>query len=340
MPQIPLLEPTVLQGVLEKIVTDDAFVMLNRVPKVSYTESGQVVTWDIVQGSRLMGRPNVPDSEAHIIPKHGRRQASASFIYYREKAIFQPTELYWVRAAGSATALQRAEEHVLDALTDLNVRMNNLIEYCLWQSLSGRLVLDFPDVQADVDYKFPASHLPTVGVPWNDAAITVSDIIADITAWKTLISTHGRVPAREVYTSPNTLRLVVDALVRSPGGAASASVGLTDRQREEYWSTGTLGGFMNLDWHTVDLTFEDGDGNLQAFIPDGRLIMGNFDQGRPIELFQGPTADRSAPQNHAGPFTKTWIDDDPSGQQILLENRFMPVVKRPESFVSVADVTA
>jgi hypothetical protein len=337
MVEIPLLEPAVLLETVRQLPTDDDFVMLNRIRREDWAD-GQTVNWEILQGSSQMGRPNVPNSEAHIVPTIGRRRGQASFLYYREKEVLHPSFTLWVREPGGRN-LQRAEDAVVRAVANLTRRMNNLMEYTIWAALKGRLVLDFHDVQADVDYQMPASHKPTPAVGWDTA--TPDSIIEDLTAWKTLISTHGRVPAREVYTTPNTLRLIVNAFLRE--NAASGMVGgalFTDRMREEYFSTGAVAGFMNMDWRAIDLTYQDADGALQNFVADNSLILGNFDQGQPIRFFEGRTADFDAPTDHVGPFTKTFREEDPSQQQVLMENSFIPIVQRPESFVYVADVTA
>jgi hypothetical protein len=39
----------------------------------------------------MVAKPNVPNSEAHIVPRLGRSQEAASVIYLREKKVFDPT---------------------------------------------------------------------------------------------------------------------------------------------------------------------------------------------------------------------------------------------------------
>jgi hypothetical protein len=69
------------------------------------------------------------------------------------------------------------------------------------------------------------------------------------------------------------------------------------------------------------------------------MVMGNFSDGRPMEIFEGPTADDEAPVGFTGRFAKTWKEKDPSARQYLLEYHFLPVITRPEQFVYIADVS-
>ncbi len=195
MPDISLLEPMVLRGLVEKFTAPESLIMLGRLPTTPWPFPS--VTWDIIQGSRMVSRPNVPNSEAHIGPRLGRSQASAAFVYVREKKVFEPTTLHWLRTPGQI-ATTNAERAVLREVRDLNQRLDNFQEWCIWQALTGTLVLDYPDVQATVDYQLPASHKPSPGTGWDTA--TPQQIVADIRAWKRLVSRDGRVPARTFST--------------------------------------------------------------------------------------------------------------------------------------------
>jgi hypothetical protein len=86
MPDIPLLTPVVLRGVVEKLPLPDSLILSNKVPSSPWPYP--TATWDVVKGSRNIAKPNVPNSEAHIVPRLGRSQMSAAFIYLREKKVF------------------------------------------------------------------------------------------------------------------------------------------------------------------------------------------------------------------------------------------------------------
>ena len=329
MPDVSLFEPLVFNGVVEKMTAPETLTWVNRLPKTPHPFP--TASWDVIKGSRAVAKPNVPNSEAHIVPRLGISQEAASFIYLREKKVFSPTTLHWLRAPGSATNLQNAEQAVLREVRDLNQRFDNFVEWCAWQALTGSIVLDYPDVQANIDYKMPASHKPTVGTSW--ASATPAQMVADVTAWKRLVSRDGRVRAAEAFTTDTTLARVVQSFATTGNGSM-----LSDRSKDQYYNSGTLPGFLQLDWKTVDATYDTDQGAAAAFLPDDAIVIGNFTENRPFELYEGPTADDEAPVGHTGKFAKTWKDKDPSARQYLLELHFLPIITRPEQIVYVSDV--
>lgn len=331
MPEISLLEPTVLRGVIEKLDKPETLVLSRALPKTPWPFPS--VTWDVVKGSRTVAKPNVPNSEAHIVPRLGVSQESAAFVYLREKKVFEPTTLHWLRAPGTINNTRNAEQAVLREVRDLNQRFDNFVEWCCWQALTGNLAFDFPDVQANVDYKIPASHRPTVGTSW--ATATPVQIVNDIKAWKRLIARDARVPARDVWLTESTMDRIFNAFVAN--GSAPANL-MSDRMKDQYYASGVMPGFLGLNWHTVESFYETDAGLNAMFVPDDALFLTNLSEGRAMEIYEGPTADDEAPDGFTGKFSKTWKEKDPSARQFLLEYHFLPVITRPEQIVYVADV--
>jgi len=122
VPDISLLEPMVLRGVVEKFVAPETLIMLGRTPQTPWPFPS--VTWDVIKGSRMVAKPNVPNSEAHIVPRLGRSQESAAFVYLREKKVFEPTTLHWLRTPGEIAATN-AEKAVLREVAVLNQSFDN-----------------------------------------------------------------------------------------------------------------------------------------------------------------------------------------------------------------------
>lgn len=337
MPDISLFQPTVLLGVVEKFTAPETLTMLNRIDKTPHPfPSAQ---WDVIRGSRAIARPNVPNSEAHIVPRLGREQMSASFIYLREKKVFEPTTLYWIRTPGEVARVN-AERAVMRELTDLNRRFDNFAEYTIWQMFTGTLSIpedgDAPAI--NVDYKLPSSHKPNAGTSW--ASATPAQIIADVRAWKRLVNRDGQVVANEAYASEQVINYIFDSFANA--GTTPAYL-LSDRMKDQYYREGVLPGFLGINWRIQDSVFDatgasygpnpTDPGAEQTFLAEDHVIFGNFTDGRPFEMIVGPTADLEAPQGFTGKFAKTWQDKDPSGRQYLLEWNFLPVLNRPEQFV-------
>jgi hypothetical protein len=357
--------------VVEKFVTPETLLLLNRLDQTPWPFPS--ATWDVVKGSRAVAKPNVPNSEAHIISRLGRSQESASFIYLREKKVFEPTTLHWLRTPGEIAQIN-AERAVLREINDLNQRFDNFAEWSCWQALGGAIQYNYADIQATVDFKFPSSHFVTPATPWventalgyyttggvasgggavgsaatlgqpntrlNASGGTITyatpvSMIEDVRSWKRLLQIHGRVPAKEVFATSVTMAALMEAWV-SATTAATVSIPatmLSDRMKDEYYSTGIMTGFMGLTWNTVEQVFESDLGNLTFFVPDGQLYMGNYSDQRPIELLIGPTADDEAPEGFTGKYAKTWKEKDPSARQYLLEWHMLPIVTRPEQML-------
>lgn len=375
MPDISLLEPVVLRGVVEKFVTPETLLLLNRLDQTPWPFPS--ATWDVVKGSRAVAKPNVPNSEAHIISRLGRSQESASFIYLREKKVFEPTTLHWLRTPGEIARIN-AERAVLREINDLNQRFDNFAEWSCWQALGGAIQYNYADVQATVDYKFPSSHFVTPATAWltntalnyytaggagNGSAGSAStlgqantqlnsggsvtyatpvSILEDVRSWKRLLQVHGRVPAKEVFATSVTMMALMEAWV-SATQASTVSIPatmLSDRMKDEFYSTGVLTGFMGLVWNTVEQVFESDLGNLTFFVPDGQLYLGNYSDQRPVELLIGPTADDEAPEGFTGKYAKTWKEKDPSARQYLLEWHMLPIITRPEQMLVATGIIA
>lgn len=346
MPDISILQPTVLRGIIEKFAAPESLTLLNRVPQTPHPFP--TVQWEIIRGSRNIATPNVPNSEAHIVPRLGRTTASAAFVYLREKKVFEPTTLHWLRQAASNLsdlARTNAEQAVLREVADLNQRFDNFAEWMLWQALTGTLDFDYNDVQSTVDYHFLDSHTPLIGHDWSSA--DPQELVSDIRTLKRIIERDGNVPATEAFVADTTIDYIFDSY--SQAGASLPGALLTDNMKNQYFTTGTLPSFMGLQWHTETSVFDATGSSYTTsptrpaqetrFLAEDALIFGNFTANRPIELYIGPTADDEAPDGYTGKFSKTWKEKDPSARQFLLEWNLLPVITRAEQFIYVADVT-
>ena len=159
----------------------------------------------------------------------------------------------------------------------------------------------------------------------------------DIRAWKRLIARDARVPATDAYTTEFTIGRVLNTFA-TVGTSAHGPDFLSDRMKDEFYKSGTMPGFMGLDWHTTEQVYDTDNGTQTLFVPDDTVFVCNLGDGRAMELMEGPTADDEAPDNYTGKFSKRWKEKDPSARQFLLEWHVLPVITRPEQIVYVADV--
>lgn len=351
MPDISLLEPLVLNGVVQKFTAPQNLALLPNLPS-SPSNAPDYVTWDVIKGSRQLAGFNWPGAEAQMVDQLGRSQEKASLAYVRLKKTFQPQLIHWLRDPGQI-ASTNAEAYVLRELQDLSQRIDLMQEQLCWNALRGSSTITYPDgYSTTVNYGFPSSHLVSSATGWTTA--TPVSIVEDIVLWKRLIQTHGRVAAKDAYCSVLTINKIFNAFAANGGTTVNSSVTtnatsypmggmLSDRMKDAYYSNNILPGFCGLDWHPVEEVYTDANGNLTRFVGDGtasnaEVFIGNYTDQKPLEVKLGKSADDSAPEGMYGKFTKTWKQEDPSARLVLMELHFLPVVYRPEQFVYCHDV--
>jgi hypothetical protein len=252
----------------------------------------------------------------------------------------------------------------------LNQRFDQFAEWSIWQAMGGGIQYSYGDVQATVDYKFPSSHFVTPAAPWvsnpslsytgtgagalgqaqtnlvfGSGTVTYASpfqIIEDVRSWKRIVQIHGRVPAKEAFATSVTMAALMEAWVHAGAGSTVniPATMISDRMKDEYFSSGILSGFMGLTWNTVEQVYENDAGALTFFVPDGQIFLGNYTDQRPLQLMIGPTADDEAPNGFTGKYAKTWKDKDPSARQYLLEWNLLPVVERPEQMLVATGVVS
>jgi hypothetical protein len=329
MPDIVLemFEPYVINGVVRKFQPQPMLKGLSLVPRKPHPYP--TFRYDVIIASRNIASITTPGSVGNVVQRQRKGQIAGSFAYTREKKIFDPTTLHWLRTPGEY-ARSNAEGAVMDELMDLGNRIDKLHETFVWQMLSGNLSYTFEDVTVVIDYLVDSTHKPTAATFWTDPN---SDPVANVRAWKRLITRDGQATPTVVYANSVTM----DKLVDHP----KVRQMLSDAQKARYVNEGVLTRFQGLDWVEYDggyvdtdgyLSLNGGSGSYVPYIPDGYLIMLST-ENNPFELFDGPSADDEAPENFTGRFTKTWKEPDPSSRQVLMEHSSIPVLKRPEQVV-------
>lgn len=333
MPEISLLKPTVLNGVIETLTAPQELRGIRLLPKEPHPFP--TVLYDTVRGSRLLATPNVPNAEAHIAPKLGVGQVSAGYLYVREKKVFDPTTMYWLRREGTL-ATKRAEAAVTREVQDLSDRVDRFMEYCIWRGMfTGRLVINEADVKVDVNFGIAATHKPvlatvdkwdytqgtdpTTGRPYYSAPIR-----EQVNAWKRLVSRDGMANVTEAWMNAYT----ADIMMRN---TVFTGNNISDRQKDAFQNTNTIPGLWGINWNVYDLAYESG-GQVIPFIPDGVIVF-VAPEGRPFEMLEGPSADFGAPPESTGRFTKTWQEEDPSARQALIEQNFFPALFKPDQII-------
>lgn len=320
MPIPSLLNPTVLNGVIEELEYPDSFLGLGLTGDREQNP-WPVAQWDVIASNRDVAEPTVPNTEAKIAPplKHGQRDAT--MMYIRQKKIMKQTTIEWMRTPGEI-ALKNAERAIMREVTDLDEMVDRQLEVRFWDMLNGMMSLDYKDVKADVDYAVKSTHRPTVATGWGMKA---ADIITDVRAWKRLIENDGGgARANRLFGNGVTFDQVLQN---------TAIIGLmSDRMKDQYLSTGgTVSGLLGMEWQEYNSVYTE-KGATNKYIPDNVVIM-VADANRPYYVMEGPSADWDAPRGHIGKFSKSWIKADPSNYQFMIEWHVLPILERPDNIV-------
>jgi hypothetical protein len=336
--ELPLLQPVNFRAAIEQFIPPQELILLNRFRRQGMSD--YTAAWDIYTSTRMVAKPNVPNSEAHIVSLGERSAARASWIYLRTKMGFRPSTTRMLRAIGNRVDQRRTEAEVLRDVQQLDITFDNFAEMCWWSAMSGKLSAEYRGNVWDVDYMYPESHQPVPAVSWANAS--PAKIMHDINTWKELIRRDSQVEPDEVYTTKNTMRLIWNAFARitNEDGSDSnvASSLLSERMKDQYYATGEFGEFLGLNWRMVDSTYQQDSGTFADFVPDGALYMGNYNRNNFAETWEGPSFDFAAPDGYIGKFAKNWENDDPSGRWFLLEWSFLPIIFRPLQCLFVSSV--
>ncbi len=325
---LSILNPTVLNGVLNKWQAPESFMGQSIFPREPHPFP--TASYDVIKGSRQVATYNVPNSEANIVKPLKVGKVSFDFLYTREKKVLEPTTLHWLRTPGTL-AQKNAERAVTREMRDLDGRNERLVEYSIWQAVSGTLTVDTERLQVTIDMKLSGTHKPTASASWGTSN---TDIISDVQTWKRVIREDSLARATRVYLNSKTMEM----LVKNDGIKELMSEGMKAR----FLTDGVIPNLLGMDWIVNDEVYHSDESETIAYyVPDDKILMvapQNADGSSPFNLLDGPSADDDAPAGTIGKFAKTWKEPDPSARQILVERTWFPAIKYPDNLL-YADVT-
>jgi hypothetical protein len=330
MPEISLLQPTVLNGYIRKKPFPQQFLGLGLMG-TPRPYAFPVFKYDVLVGRTEMSKPNAPNAEAHIRPHGGIGQVAGSFIYMRDKKTFEPTTLHWLREPGEL-AKANAEAAVTREVNELDDAIMRFGEWAVWEMLiTGKLVVNRADApRVDIDYKVPASHIVTAVAPWSTAS---TDIMGDVRTWTTKVVEDSGFSVTDAAVNSTTFNyLLKNTDIKNL---------FNEQRKEEFLKTRSVKGLLGLDWLIYDLTYVDdwttpGTSTTKKFVPDEKVV---FLARAPdaYGIWEGPSADDEAPKGNTGKFSKSWKEKDPSSRLVLEEYSFVPTLPRPDNIL-IADV--
>lgn len=325
MPDISLLEPRVMNGVIERMPPADGMLGHTLVPRSSWPDT--YWEYDIVTRRRHIARPTTPNSPATIIDQNGIGKMRGSFVYTREKKVFSPTVIRWLREPGQL-ARPNAEAAVLREFQELRDRIFRWEEFLIWKMLAvTEFNLASLGQNIAINYNVAASHKPTVSTYWTDPT---ANLVTDFQDFKRIISRDSDSRLTRLIGNGPT----VETFYRHMQVQAM----LSDDQKRVMVTEGKLPVFQGVSMMEYDRGYVDDFTNpstptFVTYIPDGYLV--GIAEGGPqtFAYLDGPAADDEAPIGHTGAFAKTWKEKDPSARQVLIESNGFPVLYQPDALI-------
>jgi len=319
---LAILEPRVLNGVIQRMPPADGQKGRQMVPRQSWPDS--YWEYDIVSRRRHIARPSTPNSPATIIDQNGIGKIRGSFVYTREKKVFSPTVLRWLREPGQF-ARPNAEAAVLREFQELVARIDRWEEFLIWKMLvATSFNLSALGQNIAINYNVDPSHKPTVSTYWTDPT---ANLVTDFQDFKRIVSRDS--DARLTRLVGNGI--TVETFYRHMQVQAM----LSDDQKRAMVTEGKLPVFQQVAIEEYDRGYVDdfttpATPTFVTYIPDG--YMTGIAEGGPqtFAYLDGPAADDEAPIGHTGRFAKTWKEKDPSQRQVLIESNGFPVLYQPD----------
>ncbi len=320
MPELSIFNPRTLPRIVNEFEAPEENLGL-QIVGAPIPESQPTWEYDIIRAARGASLlHNSPNAEAQIVDQLPFGHMQGAFAYKRDKKTFNATTLRWLRMAGeSQAAAKNAEIRVMAELQDMRNQHQRSEELAVWQMFSGTWAYALLNNSTiTVDYGVPAAHTPIVDVDWGAA---MDDPIGDILAWKQVVQRASGFPLTVAYLNANAMAIFIQL--------AEVVAQLSDRQQDMFTAEGRVPRFFGIDWIEYDSGYVDAAGAFQPYLADDRILFLATGGTKGWNMFHGPSADLEAPGDWTGPFTKSWIDPDPSGRQILMEVNYMPILTQP-----------
>jgi hypothetical protein len=108
--------------------------------------------------------------------------------------------------------------------------------------------------------------------------------------------------------------------------------------KNEYFSTGRFGGFLGMRWNKADQQYDDDNGVGKNFLDDGSIVLGNFEDSNPVEVYQTLIYDEEAPEGWTGKFAKQWLLPNPSERWYGIQYGITPTLTHPDQFIYVSTI--
>lgn len=294
-------------------------------------------TFDVIQMSRDLAQFRDPQAEAGMVSPMTKLKTSVILPTIREKKRLSGAAQNWLRRPGTEHQ-QYGKQMLADELSELNQRLEQRKEWWRWQLLNGgdangyyTISITDGGVTASATYNFgfdKTNNFAYAATAWSGSGSTT--IVGDIISGKKRIAQQtGRMPTKAWTTETVMKYLIQNSGVKSLLGESTL--------KEQVAQWGYIKRFLGLEIEVYEAGWvDDATSTWSPFITNDFFIMTN---GDPIgdEVTAPPVDPRAG--GMTGKFSKSWVEEDPAGTWLLVEETWLAGLTKPESIYIIDTVS-
>ena len=315
-------------------LTFPQYDLVNMIPKAR--TDAETFSWDIVYPHTEIDTNFVDQRGAARQADHETREKKTASLFtdFWFKTL-NAGEIANRRRLGSSERDDGGQQYIDDETKELADRFGAYkTQYMIAQALTGTLNYKVNGTAKTFDYELPSSHKPTATASWATAG---TNIIADLTTWRRLVSTDTGKQVKFALCNQVTMNYVLrNSDVLNLAGSTQFGVQLAQ--------TGRVSNLFGLEWIVIDDRY-GGSGattfDTQFILDDKLILMPPMDRSW-IELYEGlsryPNAALNGFEEKFGPVSWTRATDSPVGLTLYFQTSRGVAMKNPKSWV-YADVT-
>jgi len=278
------------------------------------------LAWDIITGGTGVLDNISIESPATVTDKTGRSTVTLEAPRIAQKRHITAAEVNAIRRFGSQQAVELMSQRIAREQKDMLNVTNRTLEFWAAQALKGKIYKSNLKTVI-VDYNLASGHRQTKTGDdlWTSAN---SDPINQIRTWKRTIEddSYANIISWDMWIGHE----VMDALLVH----ADVLDLLKYERGTELSDDGRLKLLAEVNIMEYTGSWINSSGTRKRFIDSDQIVLvGVCDDF--VDLPYAPIVQESG-QTYTQPFfSKSWIENDPSGRWIFVETRQLPVLKRP-----------
>lgn len=287
--------------------------------------ASKTANWDIVEGTRRLGKFVARGAEAHTNRMKARKRIATELLVIKEKkTIDEQTELFLSRPG---TFDQPYGEQLLtDELEDLDRIVENTREWARWEAfVKGQLDIRQadPPIYLKVDYGFSATHKVTLTGTNRWSQTADAKPLNDILQGKKVVS-------RDSWVTPNDAYLNAQGMIDIVQNTQIQTL-LQYTVGNQLAANGFVTVLAGIRLHQYDISYLDDAAVVKQFIPDDKFVI--IAQEGLGKEFVGPMkvpVGNEESETVIGKVSYSWVTKDPVDRWILVGVAFVPAIQNPD----------